>query len=70
MPLWQRADKALGRHMIWLVLTALTLGILFPEIFSPLRTYAAGLMAVMTFCSSLGAVSVRSAMCWPTLCPR
>lgn len=54
MPLWQRADKALGRHMIWLVLTALTLGILFPEIFSPLRTYAAGLMAVMTFCSSLG----------------
>lgn len=47
-------DKALSRHMIWLVLFALTLGILFPEPLAPLRAYAALLMAVMTFCSSLG----------------
>ena len=54
MPLWLRVDKALSRHMIWLVLTGLALGILFPETFSPLRAYAALLMAIMTFCSSLG----------------
>ena len=54
MPLWLRVDKALSRHMIWLVLTGLALGILFPDTFSPLRSYAALLMAVMTFCSSLG----------------
>ena len=54
MPLWLRADKALSRHMIWLVLAGLALGILFPDTFSPLRAWAAALMATMTFCSSLG----------------
>ena len=53
LPLWQRIDKALSHHMIWLVLSALALGILFPEPFAPIRACAALLMAMMTFCSSL-----------------
>lgn len=53
LPLWMRIDKALSHHMIWLVLSALALGILLPEPFAPLRAFAALLMAIMTFCSSL-----------------
>lgn len=53
MPLWMRIDKAIGRHMIWMILSALAIGILFPDTFSPIRAYAAALMAVITFCSSL-----------------
>lgn len=53
MPLWMRIDKAISRHMIWMILIALALGILFPEPFSPIRGYAAALMALITFCSSL-----------------
>lgn len=48
-----RIDKAIGRHMIWMILTALAIGILFPDTFSPIRAYAAALMALITFCSSL-----------------
>ena len=54
MPLWMRVDKAIGRHMIWLILSALAIGILFPDTFSPVRAYAAALMATITFCNSLG----------------
>lgn len=53
MPLWLRIDKAIGRHMIWMILSALAIGILFPDTFSPIRAYAAALMALITFCSSL-----------------
>lgn len=53
MPLWLRVDKALSRHMIWLILSGLALGILFPDTFSPVRAFAGMLMATITFCSSL-----------------
>ena len=53
MPLWMRIDKAIGRHMIWMILSALAIGILFPDSFSPVKAYAAALMAIITFCSSL-----------------
>lgn len=53
MPLWLRMDKALSRHMIWLILSGLAIGILFPDTFSPVRAFAGILMATITFCSSL-----------------
>ena len=53
LPLWLRVDKALSRHMIWLILSGLAIGILFPDTFSPVRAWAGILMATITFCSSL-----------------
>ena len=53
MPLWMRVDKAISRHMIWLVLSGLAIGILFPDTFSPVRAWAGILMATITFCNSL-----------------
>ena len=53
MPLWMRVDKAISRHMIWLVLSGLAIGILFPDTFSPVRAWAGPLMATITFCNSL-----------------
>lgn len=51
---WIRMDKFIGRHMIWFILSMLTIGVVFSDTLSPLSAYSSKLMMIITFCNSLG----------------
>lgn len=44
----------MGKHFPWFVLFCVCLGVLFPDVFSPLSHVVMGLFAFMTFANSLG----------------
>ena len=50
----QRIDRFLGRHMAPVILSCVTVGIIFPKVFSPLNTVTIWMFAFMTFANSLG----------------
>lgn len=49
-----RVNAFVGGHFPWFVLACVSLGVLFPDVFSPLSRVTMGLFAFMTFASSLG----------------
>jgi len=49
-----RVDKFLSRHMPWVLLGAVLLGVCFAETFTPMQKYMSHMLAVVTFANSLG----------------
>lgn len=53
MSAWQKVGKAIGSHMPAIVLGCVAVGVLLPQIFSPLEAIVPALFAFMTFQGSL-----------------
>ena len=49
-----KIDGFVGRNMPWVILLAVSLGVAFPEFFSPLHQHLTVFLAILTFANSLG----------------